>query len=83
MAEEIWRQLHEPFARHLAVAIAHGEIAAELDAEREATRLQALVDGLCIQLVTVSARAPTELARSVVDDHFAALTRPSSRSGRG
>jgi hypothetical protein len=50
-----------------------GELPAQIDAEREATRLHALIDGLVVHMVSAPCHAPPELALEVVDHHLAAL----------
>lgn len=82
VAEETWRQLHEPLVGQVATAIRSGELAPDLDAEREASRLHALIDGLALHVVTAPTSAPPELARAAVEDHLSALrtTAPSARA---
>jgi AcrR family transcriptional regulator len=77
-AEDVWRQLHEPLVRRLEAAVGQGELPANLDPEREAVRLQALIDGLVVHLVSAPGHAPPELATAVIDDHLAALGTPRS-----
>lgn len=74
-AEEAVRRLHEPLAKRIAHAIRTGELPGHLDAEKEATRLRLLFDGLAVQLVTTPRRKSTDWALEVLDDHLAALTR--------
>jgi AcrR family transcriptional regulator len=81
-AEDVWRQLHEPLVRRLEAAVGQGELPAHLDPEREAVRLQALIDGLVVHLVSAPGHAPPELATAVIDDHLAALRTPRSHASR-
>jgi AcrR family transcriptional regulator len=81
-AEDVWRQLNEPLVRRVGAAIEAGELPARLDAEREGIRLQALVDGLVVHLLTApESLAPTR-AMAVVDDHLAALRGPGGSPSR-
>jgi hypothetical protein len=73
VAEDVWRQLHDPLVVRITEAIRSGELPANIDAEREATRLQALIDGLVVHMVSAPRHAPPELALAVVDHHLAAL----------
>lgn len=73
VAEDVWRQLHDPLVARITQAIHSGELPAHIDAEREATRLQALIDGLVVHMVSAPHHAPPELALAVVDHHLAAL----------
>jgi AcrR family transcriptional regulator len=75
-AEDVWRQLHDPLVRRLEAAVGQGELPAHLDPEREAVRLQALIDGLVVHLVSAPGHAPPQLATAVIDDHLAALRTP-------
>jgi AcrR family transcriptional regulator len=72
-AEDVWRQLHDPLVARITEAIRSGELPAQLDAEREATRLQALIDGLVVHMVQAPRHVPPELALAVVDHHLATL----------
>lgn len=72
-AEAAWRQLHEPLAAHVAAAAHSGELDSDLDAEREASRLHALIDGLTLHVLTAPDAAPPDLARAVIDRHLDAL----------
>jgi len=38
VAEDVWRQLHDPLAARITEAVRSGEVPAQIDAEREATR---------------------------------------------
>lgn len=69
---QVWSRLHAPFAELLGEATRSGELAG-LDVELEATRLHALVDGLCVQLASAPGKLTTELALAVVDAHLDAL----------
>src|ERR687886_364195 len=62
VAEDVWRQLHDPLVARITEAIRGGELPAHTDAEREATRLQALIDGLAVHMVSAPRHAPPELA---------------------
>jgi AcrR family transcriptional regulator len=73
VAEDVWRQLHDPLVARLTEAVQAGELPAQLDPELEATRLQALIDGLVVHLVSAPHHAPPQLALAVVDHHLAAL----------
>jgi AcrR family transcriptional regulator len=73
VAEDVWRQLHDPLVARITDAIGRGELPAHIDAEREATRLQALIDGLVVDMVSAPRQVPPELALAVVDHHLAAL----------
>jgi len=79
MAGETWRRLHEPLVRHVAAAIRSGERAGDLDPEREASRLHALIDGLTLHVLTAPGNAPPELARAAVEDHLTALQATAGR----
>lgn len=72
-AEDAARRLHEPLATRVAHLVRAGELAGDLDADREAARLQVLLDGLALQLVTSPRRTSRKWARALVDDHLAAL----------
>ncbi|HKA94859.1 MAG TPA: TetR/AcrR family transcriptional regulator [Streptosporangiaceae bacterium] len=73
VAEDVWRQLHDPLAARITEAVRSGEVPAQIDAEREATRLHALIDGLAVHMVSAPRHAPPELALEVVDHHLEAL----------
>src|SRR5262249_51868466 len=73
VAEDVWRQLHEPLAARITEAMRSGELPAQIDADREATRLHALIDGLAVHMVSAPRHASPELALEVVDHHLAAL----------
>lgn len=72
-AEDAARRLHEPLATRVAHLVLAGELARNLDADQEAARLQVLLDGLALQLVTSPRRTSRKWARALVDDHLAAL----------
>lgn len=80
LAEDIWRQIHEPLVHHIA-AIDHHELSA-LDARREATRLQALMDGLVIHLLASPTAMSPQRARALIDDHLNAVFVEESATGR-
>lgn len=71
-AAQVWSRLHAPFAELLGAAASAGELAS-VDVEQEATLLHALVDGLCVQLVSAPGQLPAELALAVVDNQLDAL----------
>jgi hypothetical protein len=73
VAEDVWRQLHDPLAARITEAMRSGELPAQIDAECEATRLHALIDGLAVHMVSAPRRTPPELALMVVDHHLATL----------
>lgn len=73
VAEETWLQLHEPLVGHFAAAMRSRELAADLDAEREASRLHALIDGLGLHLLTAPRNFPPDLAIAAVEEHVTAL----------
>ena len=73
-AEEAIRRPHKPLKARIAHAIKTGELRAGLDADREATRLRLLFDGLAIQVVTTPPRRrSTKWAVELSDEHLAAL----------
>jgi hypothetical protein len=51
-AEGAATRLQEPLAARIAFAVQAGELPASLDADDEAERLRALLDGLRLQLIT-------------------------------
>jgi AcrR family transcriptional regulator len=73
VAEDVWRQLHDPLAARITEAMRSGELPAQIEAECEATRLHALIDGLAVHMVSAPRRTPPELALMVVDHHLATL----------
>jgi AcrR family transcriptional regulator len=75
-AEDAARRLHEPLAARIAHAVQAGELAPHLDADHEATRLQLLLDGLRLQLVTTPRRSSATWALATLDDHLTALAAP-------
>lgn len=81
VAEQIWCRLHAPLADRLSAAVNAGELSAELDVDREATRLQALLDGLNVHLLSAPAHVTPRIALDIVNAHITALpaTGPSSR----
>jgi AcrR family transcriptional regulator len=72
-AEGAAQRLQEPLAARIAHAVKTGELPAHLDAEHEAARLRALLDGLRLQLITTPRHTPASWALAVLDDHLAAL----------
>ncbi len=72
-AEDAARRLQEPLAARIAHAVQAGELAPQLDAEREATRLRLLLDGLALQLVTTPRRSSAKWALATLDDHLTTL----------
>lgn len=75
-AEDTWRQIHDHLVHHLKAAVESKELPAHLDAEREAGRLQALMDGLVVHLLTAPTAAPPDRAVALIDDHLTALHGP-------
>lgn len=73
VAEGTWRQLHEPLVAHVSAAMLSGELGSDLDAEREASRLHALIDGLTLHLLTAPDGNPPQLVRAVIDQHLDGL----------
>ena len=82
VSEATWSRLHEPLAAHIAAAMRGGELSGDLDAEREANRLHALIDGLTLHLLTAPDAAPVRLARVAIDDHLDALRPTPARPRR-
>jgi AcrR family transcriptional regulator len=76
-AEGAAQRLQEPLAARIAYAVQAGELPAHRDAEDEAARLRALLDGLRLQLLTTPRQTSPEWALAVLDDHFAALSNPA------
>lgn len=74
-ADEAIRRLHKPLRTRIAHAMHIGELPADLDPDREATRLRLLFDGLAIQIVTTPRRGSTKWAVALLDEHLAALRR--------
>lgn len=72
-AQGVWLRLHEALTELLRGACAAGEITAALDPDHEATRLQALVDGLAVQLVAAPAGVTPDVASALVQEAVAAL----------
>lgn len=72
-AEAVWLQIHDPLAAHVNAAIDHGQLPDHLDPAQEASRLQALMDGLVIHLLTVPGTTSAEHALALIDDHLNAL----------
>jgi AcrR family transcriptional regulator len=72
-AEGAAQRLQEPLAARIAYAVEAGEMSADIDAEREATRLRVLLDGLRLQLVTTPHQTSAEWALAQLDDHLSAL----------
>jgi AcrR family transcriptional regulator len=73
-AEDVWRQLHEPLVRRVEATIRSGELPVHLDPEREATRLQALLDGLVVHLLTAPNSVRPRVALAAIEHHLAALS---------
>ncbi len=73
LAAEVWSRLHAAFVGLVAAAVEAGEMPATLDVERESTRLQALVDGLVVHLVTMPSQMSPDHAVRVVDTHLDSL----------
>jgi AcrR family transcriptional regulator len=67
------QRLQEPLAGRIAYLVQAGEWPAHIDAEHEAARLRALLDGLRLQLITTPRQTTTGWALKVLDDHLAAL----------
>jgi AcrR family transcriptional regulator len=78
-AEGAAQRLQEPLAARIAYAAKAGELPADVDAEYEAARLRALLDGLRLQLVTTPLHASAGWALAVLDEHLTAL---AARPGR-
>jgi AcrR family transcriptional regulator len=68
------QRLQEPLAGRIAYLVQAGELPAHVDAEHEAARLRALLDGLRLQLLTTPRQTTTGWALTVLDDHLAALS---------
>jgi AcrR family transcriptional regulator len=72
-AEGAAQRLQEPLAARIAYAMKAGELPAHLDAEHEAARLRALLDGLRLQLLITPRQTSAEWALAVLDGHLASL----------
>lgn len=72
-ADSAAQRLQAPLAARIAHAVEAGELRADLDPEREATRLMILRDGLALQLIATPRRTSKRWALGMLDDHLAAL----------
>jgi AcrR family transcriptional regulator len=75
-AQDVWNQVHSPLVELLRQAVSAGDLPAELDPDHEATRLQALVDGLAVQLVAAPDGVTPAVATAIVQEAMTALGRP-------
>lgn len=78
MAADVWSRLNEVFVGLLRAAVEAGELPADLDLAREGGRLQALIDGLVVHLVSAPERLGTEQARELAHGHLDQLRAASA-----
>jgi AcrR family transcriptional regulator len=72
-AQDVWNQVHGPLVELLRQAVSARDLPAELDPDHEATRLQALVDGLAVQLVAAPDGVTPAAATAIVQEAMTAL----------
>lgn len=80
-AQDVWNQVHIPLVEFLHQAVAGGDLPAQLDPDHEATRLQALIDGLAVQLVAAPGKVTPAVATTIVQDAMEALAGTLPASG--
>lgn len=70
LADEVASRMRAAFVGLVEAAVAAGEMPADTDVARESLRLQALVDGLVVELVSTPSRLTPEVALAAVDAHI-------------
>src|SRR5207245_2553196 len=78
--EERYERQRRFYARLLAAGIAAGAFSPHLDADRAATQLVALGNGLAMQQVAAPARLAPEMARAILDEYLAELAGPHKKT---